>query len=232
MIEYPHVLSEVATMDLVLAGRSLARYGDGEFKMCEGSSIKSQTGDPALADRLREILHESGDCLVGIPNIHSDTPKAPFWRQFRRYGYLLEKDREYGSAFVSRPDSAPWIDTPEYWDKVRSLWVDRDITLVRGSSKSLTAEVLVEAGAGHVTEILAPRQHAWSEYGSLLKRIGRPERALLCLGPSATVMAVDLCARGVHAIDFGHGGMFWKKHVRGEAMWVTDTEKAVDRVRA
>jgi len=221
---YPHVIGEADTMDLVLAGRSIARYGDGEFKMAEGNSIKSQDGHPVLALRLREILHRSGECLVGIPNIHSATPKAVFWSQFLQRSRLLA-DRQYVSAFISRPDSAPWIDTPAYWAKVSALWAGRDITLVRGSSKSLTAEVLVDAGAGHVTEVLAPRQHAWAAYDDLLERIGTPERALLCLGPTATVLAVDLCARGVHAIDFGHGGMFWKKHQRGDPMHVSPADK-------
>jgi hypothetical protein len=36
------------TLDLVLSGRSIARYGDGEFKMARtpGVGIKSQNGDP------------------------------------------------------------------------------------------------------------------------------------------------------------------------------------------
>lgn len=227
-MRYPHVLSEAATLAHVVAGWSLARYGDGELKMCHGHGIKSQAADPKLAERLRSILHESGDCLVGIPNIHSETPKAEHWNKFTRYASLLS-DRTYGSAFITRPDSAPWIDTPEYWATLESLWRGQAVTLVRGSGKSFTAERLMETGAGEVTEILAPRQHAWSEYEALLKRIGRPTRALLCLGPTATVMAVDLCARGVHAIDLGHAGMFHKKHRSGDRMVVTDDEKAVDR---
>jgi hypothetical protein len=223
MTGYPHVLGEMETLDLVLSGRSLARYGDGEFKMADGNGIKSQEAHPDLARRLREILHDSGECLVGILNIHSDTPKAN-WRKFQAYHRMLT-DRQYCSAFITRPDSAPWIDTPEYWAKVESLWLGQDVTLVRGSGKSFTAERLVASGAANVTEIMAPRQHAWAEYPSLLERIGRPRRALLCLGPTATVMAVDLCAKGVHAIDLGHLGMFHKKHISGDPMWVSDADK-------
>lgn len=225
MPTYPHVLEERATLALVVAGRSIARYGDGEFKLCaDGSGIKSQIGHPALAGRLRAILRDSGDCLVGIPNIRSDTPKADFWGKHMMHGRFLV-ERSYVSSFISRPDSAPWIDTPEYWQQLESLWVGQDVTLVRGSSKSLTAADLV--GAGAVTEIIGPRQHAWTEYESLLERIGTPKRVLICLGPTATVMAADLCARGVHAIDLGHIGMFLRKRRRGEPMWVTEKDKAV-----
>jgi hypothetical protein len=210
------------TLDLVLAGHSIARYGDGELKMCRGAGIKSQEAHPTLARRLREILKESGRCLVGIPNIRSDTPKAEFWGKHMRFADLMT-DRQYVSAFITRPDSAPWINTDDYWDRLESLWKGKSVTLVRGSSKSLTADDLSSASV--VTEIIAPRQHAYAEYQQLMERIGTPERALICLGPTATVMAVDLCAKGVHAIDLGHVGMFVRKHRRGESMWLSKDDK-------
>lgn len=231
---YPNVLSESDTLDLIVGGSSIARYGDGEFKMASHQAgIKSQTADAKLSDRLRGILLDSGDCLVGIPNIRSDTPKAEFWGRHMRFARLLS-DRPYVSSFITRPDSAPWINTRSFWDRMESLWRGQDVTLVRGSGKSLTADRLVEWGAREVTEII-PRavngrqQHAWGQYDELLERIGTPARALLCLGPTATVMAVDLCKKGVHAIDLGHAAMFLRKFKAGESMDVTDEEKAVDR---
>lgn len=219
---YPQVLGESETLDRVLAGESIARYGDGEFKMCRGSGIKSQEWHPELGGRLEKILHDSGACMVGIPNIHSDTPKSDFWDKYTRSAILLA-NRPYVSSFITRPDSAPWINDDDYWRRLESLWVGQDVTLVRGSGKSLTAEDLVDAR--EVTEILAPRQHAFAQYGELLKRIGRPKRVLICLGPTATVMAVDLCARGIHAVDLGHVGMFLRKRRRGEPMWVSDKDR-------
>lgn len=221
---YPYVLSEFDTLRRVCAGASLARYGDGEFKLCDGHGIKSQVFHPALQKRLRGILLDSGSCLVGIPNLRSATPKAKFWSGYLTASRLLRPNREYGSSFISRPDSAPWIDSTAYWHLLESLWRDQDVTLVRGSHKGLMVEDL--AGAARVTEIIAPRQHAWASYEALLEQVGTPKRALLCLGPTATVMAVDLCARGVHAIDLGHVALFWRKHVRGLPMRLTKDEKA------
>jgi hypothetical protein len=73
-----------------------------------------------------------------------------------------------------------------------------------------------------VTEILAPRQHAWFEYDAILERIlaVKPTRVLLGLGPTATVLAVDLCRRGIHALDLGHVAMFLRKYRKG----VTDPQ--------
>jgi hypothetical protein len=206
---WPNVWSEEETLRMVSEGRSLARYGDGEFKLCHGGSIKSQPYESHLGKRLREILRASGDCLVGIPNLHR--PTKPFWDQFRseRFTALLDSKRDYASAFVSRPDSAPWIHTPAYWKQVEDLWRDRDVTLVRGSGKSLTAALLTSARS--VNEIMCARQNAWADREALLEKIGRPARVLLCCGPTATVLAVELAAMGVHAVDIGHIGMWFKR---------------------
>ena len=224
MTSYPEVRSEFETLEAVCQGASLARYGDGEFKLSDRfGGIKSQVYDPRLQKRLRTILKDSGECLVGIPNILSLTPKREFWSKYLRFAKLLRADRTYFSSFISRPDSAPWIDTPAYWELLSSLWRGRKVTLVRGGNKGLTPADLV--GAAEVTEIIGPRQHAWADYEALLERVGRPERALICLGPTATVMAVDLCARGVHAIDLGHTALFWRKHLRGQPMHLTKEDK-------
>lgn len=227
--EWPPVLAEAATLELLHQGRSIGRYGDGEFKMCEGHGIKSQDEDASLSAELARILYQPGECLIGIPNVESPTPKREFWDKQRRFTYLLEQGRSYASAFISRPDSAPWINTAKYWARLEQLWIDQDVTLVRGSQKSLTAEDLI--GAGAVTEIIGPRQHAWSSREDIIARVmaGQPRRVLLCLGPSATALAVKFCALGVQAIDLGHVGMFLRKHRRGEPMWITDAEKNVDR---
>lgn len=231
---YPRVLGELDTMRRVVAGESLARYGDGEFKHCAGQRNVSQEQDPQLGARLRGILRDAGACLVGIPNLGACdrmTPeKADFWRRFTSAAQWLAPTRRYVSAFVTRPDSAPWIDTPDYWALVESLWLGQDVTLVRGSSKGLTSEDLM--GAGAVTEVICRRQHAFQDYDEILARVGRPRRVLLCLGPTATVLAVELCARGVHAVDLGHIALFLRKHRRGEAMTLTKDDKSHDKAAA
>ena len=223
-MRYPAILSERDTLAQVCAGVSLARYGDGEFKLCQGRSAKAQDHDPQLATRLRQILIDPGPALVGVPNLRSPTPKHAFWDPFAVCARLFDPQRRYGSAFVTRPDSAPWINEPAYWAQLETLWRSTDVTLIRGSEKSLVAADLEDAGA--VREILAPRRDAWREYAALLERVGTPRRALICLGPTGTVLAADLARRGVHAIDLGHVGLFWRKYRRGEPMVVTSQDRA------
>lgn len=213
---YPTVIGEAETLEAAHRGLNLARYGDGELKLARGADAKSQIGDPKLAQRLLAILRaKSSKCLVCIPNVESSTPKADFWRQYGedRYARLYNSKRAYGSAFITRPDSAPWIDCAQYWARVVDLWRGREVVLVRGSSKSLTAGDLKHAAA--VEEIIGPRQHAFAAYPELMNRLaGEKRRVLLCLGATATVLAYDLAELGVHAIDLGHVGMFLRKEGR------------------
>lgn len=219
---YPAVLSEDATLDLLLAGRSIARYGDGEFRLMIGGERPGQPYDATLARRLREVLQDSGECLVGIPNLVGPKlppTKADFWRKYTELWLTKHfAKRQYVSSFITRPDSAPWINRLDYWTKVRQLWAGMDVTLVRGTgAKSLLAERMPEARS--VREVVGPRIGAWSERQRLMDQVGTPDHpVILCLGLSATVMAADLCAKGVQALDLGHIGMFLKA-VREDGKW-------------
>lgn len=221
MTAYPKVLDEFETLSRIsgwASGQSIARFGDGEFNLCWGHGIPCQRYDAGLADRLRDILkHPDEQCLVGIPNLRSKTPKAQFWRKYERAAELLAPGI-YASSFITRPDSAPWVDTDRFWAEWDGLWSFERITLVRGSGRSLLPSDLLGA---QVREIVAPPKDAWADYDRLMREIGTPECVLLCLGPTATVLAYDLCAKGVHAIDAGHLGMFWRKHKAGLPMTKT-----------
>lgn len=218
---YPHVVSEFETLQAVVAGASLARYGDGELRAAEGSPLKAQDASPGLAHALRRVLLDA-PCLVGIPNIHSKTPKAT-WAKYTWTARLLKPGRQYHSSFITRPDSAPWIDTPEYWALLESLWQGKHVVLVRGSEKSLMASDLT--GAASVREVLGTKQNAFAHYERVKSDVGRPELAILCMGATATVLAADLAAEGIHAVDLGLIGMFLRKHRRGQPMWMSKEEK-------
>lgn len=223
---YPTVLSEDETVDRVLDGWSLARYGDGEMSIMTGGNCVSQVGDKRLAEELRKVARfdwAGGPKLLPcIPNAFASPRLA--WRQKwadGKFAALYDPARIYGSAFITRPDSAPWIDTPAYWAKVRQIWEERDIVLVKGTERSLRASALV--GARQVVEIdgrnvtaAYPLGHrdAFAVLGRIeaetLAAVTPGATAILCLGPAATVLAARLAWKGVHAVDLGHLGMFMR----------------------
>lgn len=210
---YPKVIDERATLDEIISGRSIARYGDGELRVALGRKCVSQIADPALARELTAILADPQDgLLVGIPNINSKTPKNESWSRFCAPGYtVMYKQSEYASSFITRPDSAPWIDTPEYWNRVHDLWRDRDVLLIAGEPrKSLRAdEIVLEAKSLRVVE--APRRDAYAEIDRIEDEIGTFNGPILmCLGCTATVLAARLHKKGLWGIDLGHIGMFMR----------------------
>lgn len=213
---YPKVLTEDATLLAANGGMSLARFGDGELKLLLGHSAKSQRYEPDLSGHLAKVLAFPGEnCLPCIPRMDFGSPKAAFWEAYKahRFTQYYPHRATFGSAFVTRPDSAPHIDRADYWEQLFALWKDRDVVLVRGSEKSFTPERLV--GAKSVKEIIGPRQHAWTVRDEIFREVYRETRpVILCLGATATVLAWRLAQEGVHALDLGHAGMFTKR--RGE----------------
>lgn len=228
MTVWPSTLDEDETLDAAIKGVSLARFGDGEINLMLGKPCVTQKPSKAIAAQLQHVLKSPiPGLLVCLPRMAG--PKAEFWGKYDKPSvHRLFPGNRYGSAFVTRPDSAPGIDRKEYWQKLRQLWAGRHVTLVRGSGKSLTADMLHDAASVH--EVLVPKRNAFEHVENIMGQIGFPKRALLCCGPAATIMAHDLARHGVHAVDLGHVGMFLRKHINGEPMAVTDEDKSIDKV--
>ena len=208
---YPHVADEDNTVFLLRSGQSIARFGDGELKLCLGHNCISQDHTPKLEKALRNVLRNtSPTLLVGIPNIVSKTPKIEFWGKYTlpKYVNLLNPDMEYFSSFITRPDSAPWIDRPDYWQSIQRLWAGEDITIVRAEGKGLRDHHLKAAKS--ITEILCEEKNAFDHYHSLIEKVKKVNNrvVILCCGPTATVMAAELDEDAYHALDLGHMGMF------------------------
>lgn len=210
MRKYPEILSEDLTIELA-ATKSIARYGDGEWRCAVGGGCTSQAADAALARELQNILLRPNDCVVCLPNIFNGCPRKVSWIRYTEERYVKYCGaKTYGSAFITRPDNAPWIDRPDYWERVRGLWRGVDIILVVGDKKSITTE-MIGTEALSVREVIGPRQHAYAEIDRIEEEIGKTSaRVLLCLGATATALAYRLSVKGIHAIDLGHIGMFMK----------------------
>lgn len=214
-MKYPAVHSEEETLREVLGGRSLSRYGDGEFRLVGGSDCVSQVASKELAAELALILKAPGECLVGIPRLDKRSPKIANWRKYESiYPRYLTEGKSYYSAFISRPDSAPWINTSSFFDDIESLWTDQEIALVYGTDRSLSANFPAMSRAAKVHSILCARRDAYTQIGELTEAVIRTgaKRAILCCGATATCMAWRLAERGVHAVDLGHVGQLWRPY--------------------
>ena len=217
MLTYPTVADEWATLRQVCAGKSIARYGDGEFNLVQGGKCVPQLFSKEIQQELRTILvNPHPECLVGVPRVFKGMPesKRGSWEpRLPQYATYLSPKVDYYSAFITRPDSAPHIAVKEYFDLMESLWSGQEVVLVYGGYRSLYPEFLKYTGATKVHPVLCSYEDTYNQIDYLehaVMSLG-VERVLLCAGPAATCLANRLSAGGLHAIDLGHIGLFWRQ---------------------
>src|SRR5262245_43560604 len=83
---YPVVLSEDETLDRALGGESIARFGDGELRLCIGGFARSQGNSMNIMRELRALLKNQGSALICIPNVEP-TPRRRSWKPYREPKY-------------------------------------------------------------------------------------------------------------------------------------------------
>jgi hypothetical protein len=175
-LPYPEVLGEHETLELCFT-RSIARFGDGEFKLAIGRKCVSQVFEKKLGAELRAILETKSEALPAIPN-GKPSPRRESWERYAQEPFAFKfADQAYGSAFISRPDSAPWIDTPEYWDRVFDLWRGKDVVLAVGDRRSIRPEMLHEAKSLRIVNGM--RQHTYQMIDQIEEEIGKPSGTVI-----------------------------------------------------
>lgn len=187
-----------------------------------GAKNISQVNHPQLRQELADILvTRQKHCLIAIPDMNPESPKWWFWKKYvDAYPKMLDHKIIYYSQFITRPDSAPKIDVPEFYDRMEQLWAGKRVILVRGSTRSLVEETGPLASAARTFPVLCARRDAYAEIDSVERRVlelitqhgGMP--VLLCAGAMATVLAYRLSKKEIHAVDLGHIGYLWRYYAR------------------
>ena len=209
------VLTEDETLDAALKGISIARYGDGELRLAVGgTSISQRERSPKLTSELRETLSSPPvNCLACIPRLGPDLNDKQ-WLKYSTWQYkqLYNLNATYGSLHITRPDSAPHINRPDYWAKLRSLWANRNVVLVRGCDRSLVPDQMRDASS--IREVMGLYVDSYKVIDRVEAEIGTPPLSypvIICMGATATVLAARLARKGVWALDLGHVGMFMRR---------------------
>lgn len=207
---YPKVLDEFRTVKAILTGKSIARFGDGELKMATGFSYIREPASKHMARELMSILtkpHPS--CLVGVPTMVKSGPKYPNWKRHRdRFQAVLSPDVEYVSAFITRPDSAPWIRTKEFVQLLAGAWIGKKAVVLCEKDGSMLRTV--RRTNSEAIWIECPHERAYrhiSDYEKQIKALS-PDVAILSCGPTATCLAHRLSKLGIQALDLGSAGKF------------------------
>lgn len=206
---YLNVMDEFDTIAMALEGMNLARCGDGEAKIASGFGYSREPPNDKLRCEMAELMFEpKPGCLTCIPTFDPQGVKYANWtRHEARFRRLCDQFRTYGSAFVSRPDSAQWIATKAYAVQVQNLWMNKRAVIVCERKGSMFGTVRMTAKKAKHIE--CPHSLAYAQIDALERAVidAQPEIAILSAGPTATCLANRL-AKKVHAIDLGSAGRF------------------------
>ena len=223
---------------------SVARFGDGEFEMILGTGSESKKGisgfqncNPDLIKRLTDVLaSKDPNLLVCIPySLNSIWGRTQDSRNF--WYYWSERndqrkqvidlihsyhdlDKVFGDSQVSRPYIA-WKTKKKadiIFRRLMELWIDKDIIIVEGVKTRLGVGNDLFTGAKSIKRILGPATNAFDHLDEILAKIVEVhtnELIIMALGPTATILAAELCAKGVQAVDIGHIDIEYEWYLRG-----------------
>lgn len=205
-------------------GKSIARFGDGEFSIINGTNSPGfQKINIELQERLFSILNSSGtDCLIAIPEPMRSSQLLTFKAKLFWIPYL-EKNRDnldrildpqifFANSFITRPylDFDNKDNANEIFNKLKSIWQDRDLIIVEGEKTMFGHNNNLLSGAKSIFRIETRSIDAFDIYDRILAATAKIAKdknkvlVLVALGPTATVLAYDLSKMGIQAIDIGH----------------------------
>jgi glycosyltransferase family protein len=225
-VQIPKIRSIDETLDKIINDKcSISRFGDVEFSCMRGSRIAFHDPCEGLAERLKEVLSsDMPNLLIGLPDCFGSLDcyvpyTRKFWRKYMSkkrqmtYSYL-DMNRVYYNAFFNRY-YLNYNKTEEYYQRCRTyvkrlkkIWENRDLVLLEGQEARLGVGSDILDGAKSISRILfGPVRNAFNKYDQILSafdEVNSDALILAALGPTATVLAYDLCKKGFQAIDMGH----------------------------
>ena len=224
-LEIPIIKSSNETVSKIIHDRcSLARFGDGEFRVMKNRGIRFQSASPELVKKLDLVLNSNkSNLLLALPDcfgsLEDYRPKAAdFWRKWLvakrpRVYASLDMERSYYNAFFSRAymiynkTEQHYINCQTYFENIKQIWAGRDVIICEGENTRFGLFNDLLDGANSISRILCPARNAYDKYDDILsafENINNDKLVLIALGPTATVLVYDLHGRGFQAIDIGH----------------------------
>uniref|UniRef100_N2B694 Glycosyltransferase n=1 Tax=Eubacterium plexicaudatum ASF492 TaxID=1235802 RepID=N2B694_9FIRM len=233
-IHFPKILPPDMAIDKICKeGTSLVRFGDGEFELLKKRARpRFQMVNDKLALRLKEALQSNhNNIIIAIANNYgslekytestaNDIRKYMTERVRQEHMELLDMEREYYDAFLSRPylmykDKQ---NARRRFEQIKKIWANRDVILIEGEFTRMGVGNDLLEQAASVKRILAPTEQAFDKYDEILQAAKKQDNKklfLIVLGPTATVLAYDLACCGYQAIDIGQVDNEYEWYLRG-----------------
>lgn len=218
------ICSDDETISLITNQRySLCRFGDGEFQwmLDEGKQYFQDQSD-GLKMRLQEVFSsEVENLLIGIPKGVFDSSNCNlqakmYWEIINRsHMQCIMKMAGNNHKFADASISRPYIDykSREYskrkFKELQRIWNKRDLVIVEGSGTKLGIGNDLLDNANSISRIICPPKNAFARIDEIEDAIircvdKRNQLVLVALGPTATIIAYDMCKVGYQVVDIGH----------------------------
>ncbi len=221
--KFPKIHTIDETLDFIIENRvSLSRFGDGELHMVDNfGNIGFQNGNEKLSNRLKEVLlSKNKNCVVCLPyplyslDCYIQNSQY-FWKasvvqHYKRYNQYLDFNKTYHNSFISRPymDYIDKSNTGIYFEKFKNLWKDKDVLIVEGNLTKLGVGNDLFNNVNKIDRIVTLNKNVFDLYDKLYSSITDViqdyDLVLLALGPTASVLTLDLADLKVQVVDIGH----------------------------
>lgn len=240
------VLNIEDSLDYIIENKSsFIRFGDGELAIIQGQAIGFQDKNDKLALGLKEVLTSNEkNLMICIPGVfdglkeHTKSARK-FWKQnllsTREDWYKFCKKDRYLNAFISRPyiEIADKQKSKVYFQKLRSLYQDKDVILIEGKYSRLGVGNDLFDNVKSLKRILCPTQNAFEKYEEIFKEACKNSKnkiILLSLGPTAKILAYNLYKEGYQVLDIGHIDLEYEWYLQGATKKVQIKNKFVNEV--
>ena len=230
------ILTQQETIDNMLNQKlSIARFGDGEIRwmLIKGFGGGFQKYNEELSNRLHEVLNAKNKhllvCIAGQYNPKST--RSLYWEKIVRSTLLelsqnIEDLQVFGDTNITRnANNVPHM---------KQIWQDKDIVVVEGELSRLGVGNDLFDNVKSLKRILCPAENAFDKYDEIFAEcLKQPKEKLflLALGPTATVLAYDLCNKGYQALDVGHIDICYEWKLRGAAGKIAIPGKYVNEAK-
>jgi len=223
----PKVYSDIETLKLIIDNDlSVSRFGDGEFRlMSKRGEIGFQSLNPKLSEKLLSSFATRNKklliCSFNFKKKYPINTRSGVWlkkfvvKHYKHFNFF-DFRYKYGDTDFTRfyqPDCYKKTNYKflelEYIPLLRKMWNDKPLLIVEGKETKLGVGNDLFNNAKSIRRIICPPKNAFDCYDQILESILKHKRdnelVLIALGPTASVLSVDLCTNyNIRAIDIGH----------------------------
>lgn len=254
------ILSSEESIDYIVRHNcSIARFGDGEFKLAMNyvygvnkNGIGFQEYDELLGQKLYNILSSCDPKYkVGLPSpifgkrLGRMTPFARnYWKEqcmkYINWLYLnVDRRQLFLDSFFTRfyIDYTNHSECKQYIYNLKRIWDGRRLIIAEGALTRLGIGNDLFDNSISIQRIICPANNAFCKIDEIESTIidlkkNRDALVLVALGPTATVIAVDLARLGIQTIDIGHIDIEYEWMLRNATKKIPIPGKYVNEARS